>query len=119
MLSKFEMAVIGMMTHQYLVPPHYIMGYSFTEWLTLFSIIGMFIAALSWLIKTIIVSPLNAQISILSSKISDMNQDREKAAKITDELLKQHSEMLRDHEARLIRHDEDIKTLFKKGDSQL
>lgn len=100
---------------QHWSPPHYVMGYSFTEWLALLSILTVFIAVVTWFIRVVIVSPLNAQISILSSKIDDMNTDRAKETSAMNEVIAEHTRMLRAHDNQLTRHEEDIKTLFKRG----
>lgn len=107
-----------MVVAQHWSPPHYVMGYTFTEWLALLSILTIFVTAATWLIRVVIVAPLNAQISILSSKINDMNKEREKDTKSTTEMLSQQAQLLQDHERQLARHSEDIKTLFKQKDER-
>lgn len=111
------LAIVGVVTQRW-TPPHYVMGYSFAEWFALLSILTVFLAVITWFIRVVIVSPLNAQISILSSKINEMNKDRERDAQITSNMLSEQGKMLRDHERQLVKHGEDIKTLFKQGDRE-
>lgn len=99
-------------------PPHYVMGYSFTEWLALLSIATVFIGVTAWFIRVVIVGPLNIQISILSSKIDDMNSDRTREVQAMNAIIKEHGQMLREHERKIIKHDEDIITLFKQEDKK-
>lgn len=112
-LIDIGMILLGIESHHW-SPPHYVMGYSFTEWLALLSILTVFIAVVTWFIRVVIVSPLNAQISILSSKIDDMNTDCAKETQSMNEVISEHSRMLREHDNKLIKHEEDIRTLFKQ-----
>lgn len=112
-LVDLGFVVVAMVNGQGWSPPHYVMGYSFSEWLALLSILTIFVAAVTWLIRVVIVSPLNAQISILSSKIDDMNTDRAKETQAMNTVINEHGEMLREHDKKLIKHEEDIRTLFK------
>lgn len=110
------MALVAVVHSQIWSPPHYVMGYSFTEWLALLSIATVFIGVTTWFIRVVIVGPLNTQISILSSKIDDMNNDRTREVQAMNTLIKEHGQMLREHEKTIINHEEDIKTLFKRGE---
>jgi len=111
---NFGLVLLAVTTSQHWSPPHYVMGYTFTEWLALLSITTIFVACVTWLIRIVIVAPLNTQIGILSSKIDNMTTDRAKEARAMNAVINDHSQMLREHDKALIRHEEDIKTLFKQ-----
>lgn len=116
-VTNFGLVLLAVTTSQHWSPPHYVMGYTFTEWVALLTIATIFVACVTWLIRVVIVSPLNAQISILSSKIDAMNTDRAKETQAMNAIIDEHGRMLRDHADKIIRHEEDIKTLFKqRGD---
>lgn len=101
------------------VPPHYVFGYSLAEWLTLLSILGLFIGAISWIFRVVIIAPLNYEIDNLSHRIEDMGSLSQRQSAANEELLRQHTELLRDHDRMLTRHEEDIHTLFKNGRKQI
>lgn len=96
--------------------PHYIMGYSLSEWLEVFSMVAMFISLASWLIRIVIIKPLYEQISNLSVKIDNMNNDKEAEIHAMREVINQHSEMLQEHNGKLIKNEEKLKTLFRRSD---
>ena len=94
-------------------PPHYIFGYSLDEWLSLLSIMAIFIGALSWIFRLVLIAPLNYQMQELAHQIKDMGIANQQQSNANERLLQKHTEMLQEHERMLIRHEEDIHTLFK------
>lgn len=100
-------------THVVQQPPHYVFGYSIAEWLSLLSILAIFIGALSWIFRVVLIAPLNYQMQELAHQIKDMGIANQQQSDSNERLLQQHTEMLQEHERMLIRHEEDIHTLFK------
>ena len=94
-------------------PPHYVFGYSITEWLSLLSIMALFIGSLSWIFRVVLIAPLNYQMRELAHQIKDMGDINQRQSDANERLLRQHTEMLQEHERMVIRHEEDIHTLFK------
>ncbi|WP_455386464.1 hypothetical protein [Lactiplantibacillus pentosus] len=113
-MSIFTMLAMGV-THVVHQPPHYVFGYSIAEWLSLLSILAIFIGALSWIFRVVLITPLNYQMQELAHQIKDMGIANQQQSDANERLLQQHADMLQEHERMLIRHEEDIHTLFKNN----
>ncbi|MGY5261903.1 hypothetical protein [Lactiplantibacillus plantarum] len=111
------MSILGMLVagaaHVAQQPPHYVFGYSIAEWLSLLSILALFIGSLSWIFRVVLIAPLNYQMKELAHQIKDMGAINQQQSDANERLLQQHTDMLQEHERMLIRHEEDIHTLFK------
>ncbi|GEO59666.1 MULTISPECIES: hypothetical protein [Companilactobacillus] len=83
------------------MPPHVIMGYSLTEWLALFSLFSIFIGVLTWFVNITIIKPLRYDIKDLSSEFKSFKEE----TKSDNHTL---SEMVTDHEKRLIRVEDKV-----------
>lgn len=83
------------------MPPHVIMGYSLTEWLALFSLFSIFIGVLTWFVNITIIKPLRYDIKDLSSEFKSFKEE----TKSDNHAL---SEMVTDHEKRLIRVEDKV-----------
>ncbi|WP_363473668.1 hypothetical protein [Companilactobacillus musae] len=83
------------------MPPHVIMGYSLTEWLALFSLFSIFIGVLTWFVNIVIIKPLRYDIKDLSSEFKSFKEE----TKSDNHTL---SEMVADHEKRLIRVEDKV-----------
>lgn len=84
------------------MPPHVIMGYSLSEWLTLLSILSIIGGFFVYMVKTIIVNPLREDIKDLSRTIGEF-----------DNALKQYDKRIDKLEQDSIKFDTNFRTLFK------
>lgn len=83
------------------MPPHVIMGYSLEEWLSLFSLLSIFIGVLTWLVNIVIIKPLRYDIKDLSNEFKSFKEE----TRSDNHTL---SEMVKDHEKRLIRVEDKV-----------
>ena len=81
--------------------PHIILGYSLEEWLSLFSLFSIFIGAIAWFVNVVVIKPLRADIKDLSNQFKSFKDETQNA----DHTL---TEMLENHEKRLIRVEDRI-----------
>lgn len=96
------------------VAVHYIGGYSLEDWVAILTIIGMIIAALSWLskrskkaidnLKKDVLDPIYKEMSRLNHNMEISNrQHEEDHARLErgDKKFIRHDEQLKDHERRI------------------
>ncbi|WP_125588554.1 hypothetical protein [Companilactobacillus jidongensis] len=83
------------------MPPHVIMGYSLEEWLSLFSLFSIFIGVLTWFVNIVIIKPLRYDIKDLSNEFKSFKEE----TRSDNHVL---SEMVTDHEKRLIRVEDKV-----------
>jgi len=83
------------------MPPHIIMGYTLTEWLSLFSLFSIFIGALTWFVNVVIIKPLRSDIKELSNQFKSFKNE----TKNDNHTL---TEIVEDHEKRLIRVEDRV-----------
>lgn len=97
------------------IPPHVILGYNLGEWTELIAIISAFISLVSWLFKKVIVEPLMDKISDLSETINRLSASHEEDSAFFANTLKEHTEELGEIKITMARHDEELRTLWKRG----
>lgn len=90
------------------MPPHVIMGYSLTEWLALFSLFSIFLGTLAWFVNVVIFKPLRSDIKDLSGEFKDLSNEFKSFKEETKDENHTNSELLVDHEKRLIRVEDKV-----------
>lgn len=96
------------------MPPHVFLGYTIAEWLALLSIIGVLGGYFIWLVNHFIVQPLSDSINRLSTEVKDFKDLSRNEHSEFKKHFDRIDDRLDDHENHLTRHDEEIKTLFKR-----
>ncbi|MBL3532069.1 hypothetical protein JMJ99_11860 [Companilactobacillus zhachilii] len=77
------------------------MGYTLAEWLSLFSLFSIFIGVLTWFVNVVIIKPLRSDIKDLSNQFKSFKNE----TKNDNHAL---TEIVEDHEKRLIRVEDRV-----------
>lgn len=122
MLEKLELLTTTVVQH---TPPHWILGYRWTEMAAIVAVIGFVSAGVVGLVKVAIINPQNtinrqqaeqAELSnkMLRDSIDMLTKKVEGIGDNADMVHKDHDKRLDDHEVHLARHDEELRTLFER-----
>ncbi|PIO79996.1 hypothetical protein BSQ39_12970 [Loigolactobacillus backii] len=96
--------------------PHYFFGLSWAELGAIVVIIATLMGLFIWLTNVAITKPMQFSNKLLQNSIDQLTKQVEGIGSNAALVHKEHDRRLDNHDVHLMKHDEEIKTLFKRTD---
>jgi hypothetical protein len=94
--------------------PHFFFGLTWAELASIITIVGVLIGFFTYLMHVSVTKPMEWSNKALQKSIDQLTEQVKGIGSNADIVHKEHDGRLDQHDVHLMKHDEEIKTLFKR-----
>lgn len=96
--------------------PHFFFGLTWDELASIITIVGVLIGFFAYLMRVSVTKPMEWSNKALQKSIDQLTKQVKGIGSNAETVHKEHDRRLDQHDVHLMKHDEEIKTLFNRTD---